>query len=81
MHIYIKRVELRRNDIKGVLYSLQPPYGMPSTPGGFVSARSLPISTPMPYGAVPVLSHMSPYAGRPQSQMVSFQTYIKSKWT
>ncbi|XP_011156218.1 uncharacterized protein LOC105193463 isoform X3 [Solenopsis invicta] len=48
---------------------IQPPYGMPSTPGGFVSARSLPISTPMPYGAMPVLSHMSPYVGRPQSQM------------
>ncbi|XP_036149553.1 uncharacterized protein LOC118644060 [Monomorium pharaonis] len=48
---------------------IQPPYGMPSTPGGFISARSLPISTPMPYGAVPMLSHMSPYVGRPQSQM------------
>jgi len=43
---------------------------MPSTPGGFVPARPLPISTPIPYGAVPMLSHMSPYVGRPQSQMV-----------
>ncbi|XP_024874376.1 uncharacterized protein LOC112456206 [Temnothorax curvispinosus] len=47
---------------------IQPPYGMPSTPGGFVP-RSLPISTAMPYGAVPMLSHIPPYAGRPQSQM------------
>ena len=46
---------------------------MPSTPGGFVSARSLP---PMPYGAMPMLSHMPPYPGRPQSQMVSFRIYI-----
>lgn len=43
---------------------IQPPYGMPSTPG-FVPARSIP----MPYGAMPMLSHMSPYAGRPPSQM------------
>ncbi|EGI66544.1 PREDICTED: uncharacterized protein LOC105145017 [Acromyrmex echinatior] len=45
---------------------IQPPYGMSSTPGGFVSARSLP---PMPFGAMPMLSHMPPYPGRPQSQM------------
>ncbi|KYM98367.1 PREDICTED: uncharacterized protein LOC108777626 [Cyphomyrmex costatus] len=43
---------------------IQPPYGMPSTPGGFVSVRSLSISTP-----IPIFSHMPPYSGRPQSQM------------
>ncbi|XP_011642004.1 uncharacterized protein LOC105430241 [Pogonomyrmex barbatus] len=47
---------------------IQSPYGISPAPGGFVP-RSFPISTPMPYGAVPMLSHMSPiYSGRPQSE-------------
>lgn len=73
MLIKIEQNLFIKGDYIGIIknISLQPPYGIPSAPG-FVPARSLPISTPMPYGAVPILSHMSPYAGRPQSQMVSF---------
>lgn len=52
---------------------IQPPYGMPPTPGkfagAFVSAGPLPISTPTPYGAMPMLPHMPPYVTRPPSQI------------
>lgn len=55
---------------------IQPPYGMPPPApgkyplGAFVPAGSLSISTPTTYGALPVLSHMPPYVGRPPSQML-----------
>ncbi|KMQ97101.1 cytosolic endo-beta-n-acetylglucosaminidase [Lasius niger] len=54
---------------------IQPPYGMPPPApgkfplGAFVPAGSLSISTPTTYGALPVLSHMPPYVGRPPSQL------------
>lgn len=55
---------------------IQPPYGMPPPPapgkfplGAFVPAGSLSISTPTTYGALPMLSHMPPYVGRPPSQL------------
>ncbi|KAM0727218.1 hypothetical protein ACS0PU_007379 [Formica fusca] len=55
---------------------IQPPYGMPPPAPGkfplraFVPTGSLSISTPTTYGALPVLSHMPPYVGRPPSQML-----------
>lgn len=54
---------------------IQPPYGMPPpAPGKFSFGTFVPgtlsISTSTTYGALPMLSHMPPYVGRPSSQMV-----------
>nr|XP_012145982.1 PREDICTED: uncharacterized protein LOC100878973 [Megachile rotundata] len=52
--------------------NVNPPYGMPGAPakfpGGFMPAGPMPIAA-SPYGAVPMLPHMT-YGGRPPSQMI-----------
>lgn len=77
MIIYDKKI-IRKNNKRDITQS-QPPYGMPPPPapgkfplGAFVPAGSLSISTPTTYGALPMLSHMPPYVGRPPSQLVSY---------
>ncbi|EFN68757.1 hypothetical protein EAG_04127 [Camponotus floridanus] len=54
---------------------IQPPYGMPPPASGKFSfgtfvPGTLSISTSTTYGALPMLSHMPPYVGRPSSQMI-----------
>ncbi|KAI4479343.1 hypothetical protein M0804_011128 [Polistes exclamans] len=51
-------------------YGVPPPSGAPGKyPGGFISATPIAMP-PTPYGPVPVISHMPPYAQRPPSQMI-----------